>query len=108
MTVEKENMADLYEVEVAAHLETLERLDSAADARKAQQFLDSVGASFVNLICTEENAIASFDIPDAIPYYTLYDRQGQLRYLFSPMFTDGVRGETPASIDRRVQELLAE
>ena len=83
-------------------------LDSAADARKAQQFLDSVGASFVNLICTEENAIASFDIPDAIPYYTLYDRQGQLRYRFSPMFTDGARGETPASIDRRAQELLAE
>ena len=83
-------------------------LDSAADAPKAQQFLDSVGASFVNLLCTEENAIASFDIPDAIPYYTLYDRQGRLRYRFSPMFTDGVRGETPASIDRRVQELLAE
>ena len=83
-------------------------LDSAADAPKAQQFLDSVGASFVNLICTEENAIASFDIPDARPYYTLYDRQGRLRYRFSPMFTDGVRGETPASIDRRVQELLAE
>ena len=83
-------------------------LDSAADAQKAQQFLDSVGASFENLICTEENAIASFDIPDAIPYYTLYDRQGRLRYRFSPMFTDGVRGETPASIDRRVEELLAE
>ena len=83
-------------------------LDSAADASKAQQFLDSVGASFENLICTEEDAIASFDIPDAIPYYTLYDRQGRLRYRFSPMFTDGVRGETPASIDRRVEELLAE
>ena len=83
-------------------------LDSAADSQKAQQFLDSVGASFENLICTEENPIESFDIPDAIPFYSLYDRQGQLRYKFSPLFEDGVQGETPASIDRRVQELLAE
>lgn len=101
---------------VALYVENRERglqvvsvsLDSAADASKAQQFLDSVDASFENLICTEEDAIASFDIPDAIPYYTLYDRQGRLRYRFSPLFTDGVRGETPASIDRRVEELLAE
>ncbi len=83
-------------------------LDQAADLQKAQQFLNSVGASFENLICTEENAIESFDIPDAIPFYSLYDRQGKLRYRFSPLFTDGVQGETPASIDRRVQELLAE
>jgi thiol-disulfide isomerase/thioredoxin len=83
-------------------------LDSAADQEKAQYFLDSVGATFENLICTQDNAIEIFEIPDAIPYYTLYDRQGRLRYRFSPLFTDGSQGETPASIDQRVQELLAE
>jgi thiol-disulfide isomerase/thioredoxin len=83
-------------------------LDSATDLQKAQQFLNSVGATFENLICTQDNAIESFEIPDAIPFYTLYDRQGRLRYRFSPLFTDGIQGETPTSIDQRVRELLAE
>lgn len=83
-------------------------LDSAADQDQAQYFLGSVGATFENLICTQDNAIESFEIPDAIPFYTLYDRQGRLRYRFSPLFTEGDQGETPAAIDQRVRELLAE
>jgi len=86
-------------------------LDAAIDANKAQRFLQSVGANFNNLISIWGNSLKSyreFEIPDAIPFYTLYDRQGRLRYRFSPLFTDGAQGETPATIELRVRELLAE
>ncbi len=83
-------------------------LDAAIDESKAQRFLQTVGADFDNLISIWGNSLKSyskFEIPNAIPFYTLYDRQGRLRYRFSP----GQQGnENPASIDQRVRELLAE
>ena len=86
-------------------------LDAAMDESKAQRFLQTVGADFDNLISIWGNSLKSyseFEIPDAIPFYTLYDRQGRLRYRFSPLFPPGQQGnENPASIDKRVRELLA-
>ena len=87
-------------------------LDAAIDESKAQRFLQTVGADFDNLISIWGNSLKSyseFEIPDAIPFYTLYDRQGRLRYRFSPLFPPGQQGnENPTSIDQRVLELLAE
>ena len=68
-------------------------------------------ATFDNLISNYpdvEDVVEAFGIPDAIPYFTLYDRQGKLRFRFSPLFEDGKEGEPLDSLEPRIRELLAE
>jgi len=86
-------------------------MDQLQDKQKALEFLYQQGATFDNLISNYpdiEDVVEAFGIPDAIPYFTLYDRQGKLRYRFSPLFEDGKEGEPLEALDSRIRELLAE
>jgi thiol-disulfide isomerase/thioredoxin len=86
-------------------------MDQLQDKQKALEFLYQQGATFDNLISSYGPGVEgfhAFGIPDAIPYFTLYDRQGKLRYRFSPLFVDGKDGEPLEAIDARVGQLLSE
>ena len=86
-------------------------MDQLQDKPKALEFLYQQGATFDNLISSYGPGVEgfhAFGIPDAIPYFTLYDRQGKLRYRFSPLFVDGKDGEPLEAIDARVGQLLSE
>ena len=86
-------------------------MDDPRDDAVALSFLQSQGATFDNLISNYgvgTEGFEAFEIPDAIPYFTLYDRQGRLRYRFSPVFENAEEGEPLDNIDIRVRELLRE
>lgn len=86
-------------------------MDDPADDQVALAYLKSQGATFDNLLSRYGVGIEGFDafkIPGAIPYFTLYDRQGRLRYRFSPIFESAEEGEQLDQIDIRVRELLLE
>ncbi len=86
-------------------------LDQLSDKQRAREFLSQNGATFDNLISNYpdvEDVVEAFGIPDAIPYFTLYDRQGKLRFRFSPLFEDGKEGEPLDNLEPRIRELLAE
>lgn len=73
------------------------------------EFLKEQQAKFENLIGTYglgAEAIEAFEYGGEVPFYKLYDRQGQLRYQFSGDPREGI--EPIENLDRRVSELLAE
>ena len=86
-------------------------MDQLQDKQNALEFLYRQGATFDNLISSYGPGVEgfhAFGIPDAIPYFTLYDRQGKLRYRFSPLFVGGKNGEPLEAIDDRIGQLLSE
>lgn len=86
-------------------------LDDPADDQIALDYLKSQGATFDNLLSAYGVGVKGFEafqIPEAIPYFTLYDRQGRLRYRFSPVFQSAEEGQSLDQIDIRVRELLLE
>ena len=81
-------------------------LDEPEDEASVRKFLEGQKATFDNLIGESENALEEFGIAGGIPYFQLYDRNGQLRYGFSPLPQGD--DELLEQIDVRVRELLSE
>ncbi|MDP7014841.1 MAG: TlpA disulfide reductase family protein [Pirellulaceae bacterium] len=85
-------------------------IDGAGDRDSVLTFLQEKRAYFTHLQSSVGGgpaAISEFDLPAAIPYYRLYDRQGKLRYEFMSGADDD-RYEELAKIDERIAELLSE
>lgn len=60
-------------------------LDDPSEAEEVLTFLRSVGATVPNLISTwgaGTESLEQFGVPGGLPYYRLYDRQGQMRFQF--------------------------
>lgn len=78
-------------------------LDSSDATDEVREFLRSQGAEGIHFIGEHgfgSKSFVEFEIESgAIPYYKLYDRQGNLRFTFT-----GASDE----IERRIRELLAE
>lgn len=73
-------------------------------------FLKSKGAECTNLISpygASEEFANHFDLRGDLPFYKLYDRNGQLRYTFSENPGSLPNCEPVENIDKRVEELLA-
>jgi len=86
-------------------------LDELAKRDDVLKFLQAQGAVVVNLLSDQGGTQAAYDAFDieggALPFYRLYDRKGVARYTFAndPL---AKKQFTPADIERRVEELLAE
>jgi thiol-disulfide isomerase/thioredoxin len=67
-------------------------LDDPADEAKVKAFLEKQRATFDNLLSKwggDGPSFENFDIrAGTIPHYKLYDRDGQLRETFSPIFAE--------------------
>lgn len=80
--------------------------ENAAVQDKVLSALKERNATFDNLIAKADSntdVFKSFGVPDGIPYYMLYDRQGQLVHEFG-----GTQGKPVAEIDAAVEKLLAQ
>ncbi len=86
-------------------------MDEPDSEQQVLEFLQKHHANFANLLTpygAGSKFPEAFEMCGDVPFYKLYDRQGQLRYVFSDQ-PDGLEnGEVIAQIDRRVAELLAE
>ena len=87
--------------------------DPEADQAKVQQFLEKRQAGLATLISkygvgTESTTAFEMVGGGALPGYKLYDRQGQLRFMFCENPAEGEAAEPVEMIDQRVAELLAE
>lgn len=84
-------------------------VDEVSERESVLRFLSEQQADFDNLLGTYgvgTEAADAFEYGGDVPFYKLYDRQGQLRYQFSPDPREGI--EPFESLDQRVAELLAE
>ena len=86
-------------------------LDSPEDAASVIGFLKRNKADFTNFLHRESEGRTGFDehkIDGGIPFFTLYDRSGKLRYRFSLEPEEIENCESAEHIDVRIRELLAE
>jgi len=85
--------------------------DDVARQEAVKSYLVKQEATFTNILSkfgTGTKTAETFDIPGDVPFYQLYDRNGKLRYQFSPD-PDGIaKGEDVSKMDARILELLAE
>jgi len=86
-------------------------LDAPEQRDEVLKFLKEQGAGFDNLVSDQGGTQAAYDTYQidggALPFYRLYDRKGVARFTFGndPL---AAKQFTPADIERRVEELLAE
>ena len=86
-------------------------LDEPEDTEKVLNFLVKSDATFDNVISKfgfEEETGKEFEFPGQPPFYQLFDRDGKLRFQFSPDPADMENVESLEMLDQRVQQLLAE
>ncbi|MFT5523381.1 MAG: thiol-disulfide isomerase/thioredoxin, partial [Pirellulaceae bacterium] len=86
-------------------------LDPPEKESSALKFLKKNQAGFTNILHRESDDASAFDehmIHGSIPFFTLYDRTGKLRYRFSLESDDIENCEPPGNIDVRIRELLGE
>ena len=86
-------------------------LDDPEEKESVSKFLVSAGAAFDNVISKfglSPETAEEFEFRGDAPFYQLFDRQGKLRFQFSPDPDELENGETLDMIDQRVQQLLAE
>ncbi len=84
--------------------------DDAEAHETALTFLKKQHATFDNLRLKggpSGDAFDSFELPGGLPHYSLYDRQGKLRYQFS-VDPAAKKQFTHEDIQQRVEQLLAE
>jgi thiol-disulfide isomerase/thioredoxin len=83
--------------------------DDEADKQQALKMLRKFGATFDNLLSQYGGGLESmeaFQIDGGLPFYRLYDREGELRHTFAD--TDPDKPLSTDDIDVKVSELLAE
>jgi hypothetical protein len=86
-------------------------VDDPSQRGPVLEVLRRQGAAFENLICeagSSETTFQAFGIPGPVPFYQLYDRDGKLRFRFSPVPSDFENTEPMGLIESRVRQLLAE
>lgn len=86
--------------------------DDPADPEPILEFLREQNAGPVtNLVSAHGAAPASneeFEIGGGIPWYQLYDRSGELKYVFCDAPEPGVDALPVGELDAKIEELLAE
>ncbi len=86
-------------------------IDDPAAQEEALRFLKSIKANHINLISkwgAGTESAERFDFSGEVPFYRLYDRQGQLKYEFSANAQLTRNMEPLEQIETRIQELLHE
>ncbi len=86
-------------------------IDDPAAQEEALRFLKSIKANHINLISkwgAGTESAERFDFSGEVPFYRLYDRQGQLKYEFSANAQSTRNMEPLEQIETRIQELLHE
>jgi len=86
-------------------------IDDESAHDNALEFLTSVRADVTNLRSqwgAGTESAERFDFSGEVPFYKLYDRQGQLRYRFSASADDAAGIEPLDKMEERIEQLLAQ